>query len=482
MLLTRTGPNQEPESACQQAGPSGDGGQSIASLRKCKIAEEDRDSQVMDYPASAIQARGLTSALPYPRHAGGRLALHAGILLIAASVFIPGHLGGWLVERIFIAGSFAIATFLVLEANLLGRRVFGFIPPGAVLAHALALEIVYLLATLINQLVEPLPFNPLELGRYPAIASVVLLLGAIAGPELTRAVGRIYRLSLVYTATVTAALLWKPPIISGIVEALYQDTKTTVVLPVKVRISIPFENPNYFAFYLVGVVIYLLYLDKARSRHAYVLGASVLMLLTGSKAGWLALSLLVALWLCRGLWTPLSIRTGPNLAAGMTLVTLAVMVIVGVGLFDRIVGDTSRVESTIASYEVGQLLSEPTIASRIQLVTLSIETFKRSPLVGWGSVEHRELQVFDNQYALWLVRLGLIGSAIVLSLFGRLIWAVVKRTSGQARFGITSYMVCVLALLGTATFLENFRLLVQFVAVLALFAGASIGARRASRG
>jgi O-antigen ligase len=401
------------------------------------------------------------------------LASKAAILLMAGAVFIPGHLAGWVLERVFVVGSSAFCTFVVLEAGLLRRRVFGVVAPGAVLGSILAVQIVYLLGTLLSQFLGPLPFNPLELARYPAIASLILLIGTTADRRLTRAVGGIGRLSLVYAGIVTTALSLKVPIVSDLFEAVYHDTKTTIALPAKLRISIPFENPNYLAFYLLGVIVYLLYLDRTRLRPIYLVVASALMLFTGSKAGWLALSFVLAVMFCNRLWAFVSVPRVRNAVPLLSLMAFAVLAVLGFGVADRAVGGASRLESTIASYQAGQLLTEPSLVSRIHLVHDSLDAFGRSPLVGWGSGDHKDLLVFDNQYLLWLVRLGLIGTGLLLFLYGRLARAVFRGTRGLTRAGYVGYMVGVLIMLATGVFLENFRLLVVFLGMLAAFIGAS---------
>lgn len=403
----------------------------------------------------------MTSLSSRTRHRNRDSTLVVGMLWLA--VFIPGHLFDWRVELAFIAAMASIAIFLLGRRGF--PRSFGTLPIADVIWPIVAITVSYITAYAINRYVNPGISgirDYYEMLRFPILLSGLLLIDVDFSRRAIAALDTVIIASLAWIGVVFTAFVTQIPFVSGLLTGpLYGGTKTNIEPSFgHYRMSAPFENPNFLAFYLVLSLTYLLFFSRHRFRYWTSLAALVCGFLTGSRSGWIAMLIVVSLFAFELVGAAVRQRN-PRLIG--QAIALALIAVGGWTIAGDSVLNSARVASTAEYLKSGQILEDPNTAARIQINKEAWELFVESPAIGTGSAKYSEIDVIDNQYMTWLLRTGLFGFVMLLLIFGRVAIAQVRAARRSNRqLGVASFWIGAGVMLLAGAFLENFRLMFLF--------------------
>jgi len=382
------------------------------------------------------------------------------------AVFIPGHLYGWLVERFYSVLLFMIAISVAVAAcssplNFISRR------NKIILMGLLVITVCYIITTILTMVSNVYVTNIrdiLDLSRYLIIGGVFIVMGSADPCRLRTAVGKLVLVSLSFSLVVMFLYMVDVPVLSDLAHLLYKDTKTGISFPYRVRLSAPFENPNFLAFYAVLCFSYSLFFTSGKHRIILTALALVVLVLTGSRSGWVAAVILIV-----GLFTRVLlgvfISTRTILWQDIRfLICFSLVVSCSLWFFYPYFLESSRVQMVLIALEDGGLSHERNVAGRIDMVVEAFRLFAQRPILGWGPLKGGPLDVIDNQYFLVLARQGLVGFILFISIMLYVFAGALKfaRTRVE-KFGVFLMWFSVALMLMTGAFLNNFRLFVLFI-------------------
>ena len=396
------------------------------------------------------------------RSRGGEIQTETSGFVIAIlwlAVFIPGHLLAWRVELGFTAVMVCVSVLLLDRRGF--PRAFGTLPISDIVWPILIITATSASAYALRRYMNPGASglrDYLEMLRFVVLLSVMVLIEVDFSRRAIRALDTVIIASLTWMGIVFAAYTTSIPFLTPFLTgALYGTSKTNVELSIaQIRVSAPFENPNFLAFYLVLSLTYLLFFSRHCLRYWIAPVAAVGGFLTGSRSGWIAMLIVLTLFGIDLLSRALRWRDLRLIGAAVALVLVAV----GAWsiLSDGILG-SYRVATTVDYLKAGRILEEPNLAARIQVNGRAMELFLESPVVGTGSAKYTEIDVVDNQYMTWLVRTGLIGFVMLLLVYARVAVAQLDAAwrSNQV-VGVAAFWLSAAVMLITGSFLDNFRL------------------------
>ncbi len=265
-------------------------------------------------------------------------------------------------------------------------------------------------------------------------------------------------------------LIYGIPGLASVVDLVYGSTKTAF-WEFSVRVSIPFENPNFLGLLAVLSLIMALHFEPADLKLAAVslLAAG----LSGSRTAWITAALVVLLYCLRLLWSSLAqfqLRSIPMALAALALPLTAAQ------YAPDAIESYQRLANLVEIVTKFDLSADSSYAERIALRENASDLIATRPLVGWGAIKYTDLDIVDNQYFSLLLRFGVAGSIIVaLSALALLVSSLGSRQAKRPRASILLLWAALAAWLWNGTFLENIRLAILIVLVLA----AVTSARRA---
>ena len=377
------------------------------------------------------------------------------------AIFIPGHMYNWLVERLFVG----LITILALGTALLpgSRRHLG-LPVSFLASIFFSLTAINALAYAVHLLRFQAPTGVrdyIEGGRYIIYLSFVYLIATGFGSRTVKTLRRAVLASLAIGFLAFAARRVRIPVISWVFnDVLYAGSKT-IIFGSYIRLSVPFENPNYLAFYLLLVLAYFGLVTECRVRYLVLLGAPVLCFFTGARFGWGAAAIVFFFLLIASIS---DVATGRSFKSASVVILLAVVGCVFVPRNWDFIAHSDRAASVGAAVHSGRLLAEPNLAARLEMAQRGLQNFATSPLIGIGSWKYSVIEVLDNQYSTWLLRVGVVGfamMALALTWAARLQYRAAVQCH-HGRLGVLAFWLSAMAMLATGSFLDNFRLFFLF--------------------
>lgn len=379
--------------------------------------------------------------------------------LVWLTVFVPGHLFHWWVER-----SFAAAVFLVAGLVLLTKGSAWETRKASRQASFIFFLIQFLYMT---SFIYSVAFNGMptgardffEIGRYLILWGFVVYVIRHFDDKVRDSVEAAISVCLYYALFVLATFRLHIPVLTPFFRGwLYAETKTTVGdFGGQMRLAAPFENPNYLGFASVLTLCYLIFFSKSRLRVAHIAAALLVVFFSGSRTAWAGTGLIVAAALATYCYQSM-VKLNIKYAVQLSLVFLVVMVS-GPWMYARVMS-SGRVVRVVKAMHRGGLQEEANAAHRLTRARDAMIFIRQSPVLGWGPSKYVTMTYVDNQYLLWVLRNGVLGAGLILIGFAlaganllRAAWGDLMHAVGAAVF------LCALGVMLLAgQFFDNFRL------------------------
>lgn len=380
------------------------------------------------------------------------------IFVVWLTIFVPGHLFGWWVERSFSAAVFLLACLLLLVKG----------SPWETRKPARQASVLFFLVQFlyVTSYVYSVAFNGIqtgsrdvfELGRYLILWAFVVYIIRHFEKRVGAALEAAMTASLYFSLLVLAAYQRSLPVLTPLLKALYAGTKTSVAkFGGQQRLAAPFENPNFLGFAVTLTICYLLFFSKSRLRLAHIATGMIVLFFTGSRTAWAAAGVLLAFALAVYVYQGL-IQLKVKLAAQLSLAFLC-LILSGPWLIPRVMA-SSRVARVVNAVSRGGLQEEANAARRLTQAREALAYISRSPVFGWGPSKYETMAYVDNQYLLWLLRNGAVGTGLILTGFVLLAWRLLRGARGDLMrlAGTAAFLTSVALMLLAGQFLDNFRL------------------------
>jgi len=407
----------------------------------------------------------------------------SGALLLAVlwlSVLLPGHWYGWAVERSFVAfvvvAGIAGLTLAPMRLPVsTGARILLLVLPVTGLFYALS----YFVAVAGLGL-ETGPRDFFELSRYFVLFLFVAWAVSVWSAGITRAVQAVIGTALVLSAVVAVTYAIPVPGLTPLFrDVVYGGTKTVLSPGGLIRLSVPFENPNFLGYFLVLVLVHELFFRRARAAAWMVPLALTLVGMTGSRTSWGAAVAVMGIWIaCVGV----DRLRGARRASLRAQAVIGALSTVSVLVTFRVLAESHRVNELMERVTQGTVREDPSLLGHVEYARVAWETFRAHPLLGVGPSKYAVLEFVDSQYLSVLLRNGIVG-AVLLGAGGVGVLALLWRTAGRDVFhraGVLAYAAGMATMWLTGAFLDNFRL--AFFTGFALLASADIMQSGDSRG
>lgn len=380
-------------------------------------------------------------------------------LVILMSSLLPGHLFNWGVEWSFVLILSAVGACCYYFDDQSDNRRSAF---TACLIFGLMLMCWALIALFWSSLTGTYESGPRDL--FDAMRPVVYLYCIYPlwrSNEMTiRHLSNIYKIVYLYSLFWFLVLYLDIPLLSGVYELLYGDTKTRVEEFI-VRLSVPFENPNFLGFIST---LSLTIAFAGRKPDWTLIGLSVACAaLSGSRTAWVVSSLIIfgaaSVGIC---FAEDSFVRLKRLSVFLSVVTVIFAIVSWVGdSYQRL----SDLVSLLLSFD---LSSDFSYGERIALRADAWQAINNRLFFGWGAAKYAPFSVLDNQYYGVVLRYGVCGSFIIaLAILYVLIPIFAKPSCGVYK-SLLCGLILVLAIWAwNANVLENARL---FILIFATFA------------
>ena len=378
------------------------------------------------------------------------------------SVFTPGHLLNWNVERAYTA---TIIVFCLVLISRKGSLVFGQgLSPKAIFTFFAILQFIFTLSY-VNALVGTTGDTGLrdyfEITRFVCYFFFVFLIVGSYRQNTEPFLNKVIVASIAYSVTASFFYMVDVPFISSFLQdVVYADTSTNLsqlASAGRIRFSTPFANPNYLAYFLCLTLVYLLFFAKSSVRLPSIFGALYLLFLTGSRTGWFALVSVLGIWFLASLVAATKNQKGPR---RVSLLLLNAAVAGAVFFVFKRFAQSSRIREVTSALAEGDLVLVTSLADRIQHNQMIWGHLQQSLALGLGPAKYAVTDVVDNQILLWLLQGGIFGASVILIGIAAHIYRLFRLSKGDsfARFGILALLSCLGIYMMTGAFLSNFRL------------------------
>ncbi|MDD5303989.1 MAG: hypothetical protein PHS14_12890 [Elusimicrobia bacterium] len=381
------------------------------------------------------------------------------ILIVWLTIFIPGHLFDWWIERAFSAAVFAVACMVLMtkpspwEARKPSRQ-------ASVLFFMIQFLYVasYVFSVAFNG-IQTGPRDYFELGRFLILWAFVVYVIRHFDARVRSAMESAMTASLYFSLFVLVVYQRSIPLLTTFFKGwLYAGTKTSAAeFGWQQRLAAPFENPNFLGFVGTLTMCHLLFFSKSRLRLAHIAAALLVIFYTGSRTAWAATGLLLAIALAVYCYQGL-VRLKMKFALQLSLVLLC-LVLSGPWLFARVMA-SSRVVRVVSALGRGGLQEEANAAERLAQAREALIFIGRSPVFGWGPSKYETMAYVDNQYLLWMLRNGALGTGLILIGLALAGWRLLRSARGDVMrwAGSAGFLASVGLMLLAGQFLDNFRL------------------------
>lgn len=398
--------------------------------------------------------------VPAARHAGtaGDLVVPA---LLGAAIFVPGHLFGWLVEWVWLGLTCFVCTLVIARRGVSGSLAgWSATTWLALLGAASGLSCVTLAASVAVRHAAFDPRDLVEMVRLPIYALFFIAIATADRRWNSIAVDRAIALSIAFIIGCTVVYFTRVPVLYQFLnDFLYSDAKVMFDAGY-IRISFPFANPNFLAFYLLLVLAYTAFFIP---RPLVFMGALMALFLTGSRSGWLAaLPILIAAYTTYAYRvTTRSFGLGTLLVWSIPLASAALAI-----RFSEELQQFTRLAELVNAVGDGGIAGVHTADVRLAAAGQLLRWVERAPILGWGPGRGLGIDLADNQYLSWALAWGAVGTTIMLVTLGMLFVRLMLGARDPVRFiGALAFAASIAAILFTGDFLENYRLFFLFIVV-----------------
>lgn len=380
--------------------------------------------------------------------------------LMWLAVFVPGHMFGNTLEYVFI---FLLTSFgwALVWSNRIPRLAGGF----STLSILGLLTVVTLLYT--GTYAYRITVDNINTGGRDMIEVVrFLVYGAIFLSIITclnnNNVKRFEKIiSITYYFSISVALLYfvNVPFFSNVFQnVIYADTKTVLQWGGWMRLSVPFENPNYLGFFAVLTFCYFLFFSRLTAPKVLVVPCVIF--LTGSRSAWLVFAGVLVIYYFHTFYS--AAASGRVRKLAIATATGLVVIALAIYFWDFIVAG-NRVSMLMRALESGSLLNDSNAQGRVAMAQRAFDFFAESPLTGTGPAKYETMDVVDNQFFRWLLRMGLLGSVIIIGILVGIFVTQFRNARGtRHKIGLITFWGATAAYCMTGSFLSNFRMAMIF--------------------
>jgi O-antigen ligase len=379
------------------------------------------------------------------------------ILIVWLTIFVPGHLFDWWVERSFSASVFMVGCMVLMTKSSPweARR-----PSNRASMLFFLIQFLYVTSYVFSVAFNGIQTGPrdyFELARYLILWAFVVYVIRHFDARVRSALETAMTASLYYSLLVLMAYRSAIPLLTPFFKGwLYAGTKTWAQGG-QLRLAAPYENPNFLGFVTTLTLCCLLFYSKSRLRAVHLTAAFIVLFYSGSRTAWAAsgvlLAFAVAVYLYQGL-----VRLKMRFAVQLSLFFLCLM-LSGPWLIPRVMA-SSRVARVVSAMGRGGLHQEANAAERLTQAREALIFISRSPVFGWGPSKYETMSYVDNQYLLWLLRNGALGAGLIMTGLLLVSWRLLRASrEDQLRLaGAAGFIASVAMMLLAGQFLDNFRL------------------------
>lgn len=378
------------------------------------------------------------------------------IAMVWVTLFVPGHLFDWWVERGFTASVFLFSSLMIAvkAAPWETRR-----DAARATMFFFAVQFLYTFSFIYSVAFNGIPTGSrdyFELGRYVFLWAFVVYTIRHYDPRVREATETACTVGLYFSLLVLVCYLRSVPVLTPLLKRLYADTKTFAAYG-QVRLSAPFENPNFLGFYTAQVLCYLVFFSRSKMRLAHCAAALFVLFYSGSRTSWAGAAIVMAS--AAAVYAYLgAARVRLKLVLQLSLAT--VLLVAAGARFSTVVMRNNRVVRLLKAAQGGGVQEEANAAGRVSQAREVVEFVGRSPVFGWGPSKYATRAYVDNQYLIWALRAGLLGA---LTLLGGAIWAAARlvlsrRGDAMAFAGTGTFVLAVGVMLMAGAFFDNFRI------------------------
>ncbi|WP_417624799.1 O-antigen ligase family protein [Paremcibacter congregatus] len=386
---------------------------------------------------------------------------------VFTAIFIPGHMYGWLLEKIFgILLTLIALTFV--SFNGLRKTIWG-VSFKDVLLLFLFLQTLFVLGYLytISLAQEETGVRDyVNIYKYIIQALIILFVTFSLKSFPLLILERMIKISLLFALIVFVCFLIDVPILTPLFRnVIYAEAKMRFGIGL-FRTTAPFENPNYLGFYLLMALNYLLFFSRSKNRRFYLLLCVMLLFATGSRSAWAsAIIVLMFYYFLHVISLSGPSKKTDTFSGRLSVAILAPVLVVGLGcVFWDQLSKVRRLMEIVDSFGSGGAQQVASATARFNSFTELTEVITISPLFGNGTYKYTLYQVIDSQIFSWLLSIGFVGTSVVLIFYILVFVAQLKVSScRQHSFGVLSFWASLFAMLQAGAFLDNVRMFFLFV-------------------
>jgi O-antigen ligase len=389
------------------------------------------------------------------------------------SAMVPGHLLNWGVEWAFAAfttllGMYRYSAFCDRYPNACRWGLL-------ILTTCLCISCVAYTGTLVRGTEYSGLRDIVDILKPAMIYFSCVAVLTYCPPHLAR-VQRACAVILAFSLICAIALILDVPVLGVLVKMLYGSTKTGFS-EFFVRLSIPFENPNFLGLFAVmSLCLGLLYGDRPNG--VLILLALAVAGLSGSRTAWITSILVLLMYVAISASSHVTHFQKVN---WRTIVGAVGLVAAGSWVISNVLEEQQRVKDFLNLLVTFDFASDESYSERISMRRESLALIVERPFFGWGALKYSDLGVIDNQYYGILLRFGVIGSLIFLFAMAVALVTAYARAYAAGRGAAFACSIGVLMVwLWAGNFLENIRLVSLITILVFTFASATGNARQRS--
>ena len=267
---------------------------------------------------------------------------------------------------------------------------------------------------------------------------------------------------LIYSVACFFIVKFEVPLLSTFISYLYSDTKLQIT-EFTTRLSIPFENPNFFGFFSV-VCLFLGLNSEGRLAIVLSVFSAICVALSGSRTAWTLGGVLLLFYIAETALRATQMKSKTGIFVVIFSMCLAVV-------FDDAIMSFAEDYKRLADYFDVLLAmdfsSDASYTDRDSLRADARDLIFERPFLGWGALKYSGLEVVDNQYYGLVLRYGFIG-LVAIAFYAILStrFFLAKLSGKEAKFKFIFMIAIVLAWLWAGSFLENIRLAILLIVLL----------------
>lgn len=380
--------------------------------------------------------------------------------LIWITLFTPMHMASGLAGYLFLVG-LCLFAMGVLAAGKTPAKI-GPIPVLYLVGALGFLTLIYTSTYAINVFVFEMETGPrdfFEVTRFVIYGLIILSVLTCMTIKHVVHMERAIVFAYLFAVFVGLCFLINIPIFSTLFQdIIYSDTKTAMAWGGRIRLSAPLENPNYLGFLIVLSFCYLLFFSRLSA--AALFAGCIVLFFTGSRTAWFSFIGVIALYYMYVFSLAITQLKWKRLIKALIAIGLVLFIVIW--NWDAI-SEGNRVSSFLRILESGSLFTDLSATEHLANYARAFENFAQAPILGTGPSKYAVMDVVDNQFLLWLMRNGLVGTLMIIGfLIGAFIFQFRCCRTLQHQFGVFAFWGASFGFYLTGAFLNNFRLAMIF--------------------